>query len=126
MLVFQVSLEQGSRFSDMPHEVFELSKKAGYALIVGTYHYKEGGVKDYQRLLVQRKSDGKLFDYRIYGKELGDEGHWVDQARWNRLLGSNFATEIDGKEVKIEPETFMKKPRGLPSRKSWTSGAGKR
>ena len=62
MLNFQVSASKKGAFSDMPEAVRALSQSEGHTAVIGNYSYAG---KTYERLLVKRESDGKIFDYRM-------------------------------------------------------------
>ncbi len=107
MLIFQVSAAKKDAFSDMKEAARTLSQSAGYSAVIG--EYSDAG-KTYQRLLVKRESDGKFFDYRISGEDIGKEGNWVSQEKWNKLLGRNYTTKIGESVLEPAPKenAFMK------------------
>ncbi len=114
VILFQVDYKLEKKSADMPREVRELLKKQEYSAVVGQYTDTDPKSrtfgKTFDRVLVRRESDGKYFDYRIYGNAVENKNCWVDQNRWNVLLGSNFATKIGRSEHKIEEhDAFMKK-----------------
>lgn|GEM_PF-5461307 len=79
-------------YTDIPEAIKKLLNTPGYSAVFGTYTNARTGVV-HRRLLVQRDSDAKLFDYRISGSNKADEC-WVTLDKWNRQLGSNFTVGL--------------------------------